>query len=486
MQRALDALENLIDETLSPRYNPLYCLGAICVFFLWVLLVSGVYLFVFYKIGSPYESVKTITENQWMIGAFFRGMHRYSADGLVFFALLHLSREFIRGRFRHGRWTQWVTGVLTLGVIWTTGVIGYWMVWDQRSQLVAELSSKLLDYLPIFGESLSIAFTTPELVTNLFFLIALFLHLTLPVLLFIFIWLHVMRVTKPRIHPPRPVYAGVAVSLAFMAVFAPVKSLLPANTDKIISVIGIDWFYLFIYPMLNSAPAWLSWLTISASTAVLIAVPWIFPKKRPAPAAIKTENCSGCAVCREECPYSAIFIRPSGPDAGTAEVIPSRCASCGICVGSCAFNAVDFPIKRHEDIMAEISAKVLGAGNKGPFKLFFACSHISGLDHAFAGHAGPDMRQAGLIKLPCAGMVNAGWIEYALKLGAGNVVILGCKEGAGWYRTGNTLLSERVAMLSDKDNASRVSVHLTSRLTEKTLHERISAVNEGVRLTGDV
>ncbi len=479
MKRALDALENIIDELLTPRYNPLYCLGAICIFFLWVLFISGVYLFIFYKINSPHESVKTITENQWMIGAFFRGMHRYSADGLVLTALMHLSREFIKGRFRHWRWTPWVTGIITLGVVWTTGIIGYWMVWDQKAQLVAELSSKLLDYVPIFGESLSIAFTTPDLVTNLFFLIALFLHLTLPVLLFILIWLHVLRMTKPRIHPPRPVYTGVVAAIALLAVFAPVKSLLPASTDKIISVIGIDWFYLFIFPMVNNSPPWLSWLVISASAGLVMSVPWIFHRKRPAPATIKTDNCTGCARCYEECPYSAIFMRPGGPNAGAAEVISARCASCGICVGSCAFSAVDFPLKQEEAVMAEIAAKIEGAGDKGAFALFFACAHVSGLDNAFAGQGAGN---AGFVRLPCVGMVNAEWIEYALKLGAANVVILGCKEGGGHFRTGNTFLQNRVAGISDKENASRVRVYLTSRLTEETLAERIGAVKETVCL----
>jgi len=63
-------------------FNPLHYLGAIAIFFLWLLLASGIYLFIFYSIGEPYESVRRMTEVQWYAGGIMRSVHRYSADGL--------------------------------------------------------------------------------------------------------------------------------------------------------------------------------------------------------------------------------------------------------------------------------------------------------------------------------------------------------------------------------------------------------------------
>src|SRR3989338_9820585 len=168
MKKLLLNIEKLFNSTFPERYIPLYHLDTIAVFLLWPLFISGIYLFIFYRIGAPYESVKTITEAQWHIGNLMRALHRYAADGLAAITVLHLVREVIKGRFRHWRWMPWVTGVVVLAVIWVSGIIVYWMVWDERAQLVAEISSKVLDFLPIFGQSLLMAFTTAELVTNMF------------------------------------------------------------------------------------------------------------------------------------------------------------------------------------------------------------------------------------------------------------------------------------------------------------------------------
>ncbi|MBI3397630.1 MAG: hypothetical protein HY265_06965 [Deltaproteobacteria bacterium] len=56
--------EDLTDKIFTPRVHPFHYLGAIALFCLWLLLISGVYLFIFYEIGAPYESLKYITERQ--------------------------------------------------------------------------------------------------------------------------------------------------------------------------------------------------------------------------------------------------------------------------------------------------------------------------------------------------------------------------------------------------------------------------------------
>src|SRR3989337_280394 len=142
-------VEDLANQIFTPRYNPFYYLGAIAIFFLWLLLVSGIYLFIFYSIGEPYESVRRMTEVQWYAGGIMRSVHRYSADGLILTSLLHLIRVFWTGRYRHWRWPAWVSGLALLIAIWVTGIIGYWMVLDLQAQVIAQMTATVLDFFPI-------------------------------------------------------------------------------------------------------------------------------------------------------------------------------------------------------------------------------------------------------------------------------------------------------------------------------------------------
>ena len=47
MKNLLLNIEKLFNSTFTERYNPLYHLGAIAVFLLWPLFISGIYLFIF-------------------------------------------------------------------------------------------------------------------------------------------------------------------------------------------------------------------------------------------------------------------------------------------------------------------------------------------------------------------------------------------------------------------------------------------------------
>ena len=235
----------------------------------------------------------------------------------------------------------WVSGIAFLIAIWVTGIIGYWLVWDRRSQLIAQITAKFLDFLPIFGEPLTMSFTTDKLVTGLFFFMALFIHLFIPVLLFIILWIHVMRISKPVINPPVVISYLVGGAILILSVVKPAVSLLPASSDKIITNISLDWFYLFFYPVINDLPLWASWALMALGMAIVTGMPWYIRSKRPAAAGIITENCTGCSQCFKDCPYDAIHMRPRTDDRPyelEAVVMNNRCASCGICVGSCSFN----------------------------------------------------------------------------------------------------------------------------------------------------
>jgi len=150
-QKGLLIIEGILNNIFTSKYSPLYYLGAIAVFFMWIILISGAYELIYYRIAveHAYESLQYLTEEQRYIGGIMRSFHRYASDGLIIAAILHLLRIYITDKYRGWRWVPWVSGVALLVTLWVTGILGYMMVWDNRAQTIVVMSAEMLDYLPV-------------------------------------------------------------------------------------------------------------------------------------------------------------------------------------------------------------------------------------------------------------------------------------------------------------------------------------------------
>ena len=106
-------VEALFNLAFGERLNPLYYLGAISTWMFWLVVGTGVYLYVFFDTGvaGTWRSVDAITHEQWWAGGVMRSLHRYASDALVVMALLHLLREWAMDRMRGNHWFAWATGV---------------------------------------------------------------------------------------------------------------------------------------------------------------------------------------------------------------------------------------------------------------------------------------------------------------------------------------------------------------------------------------
>ena len=90
----LAPIDAALDRLHGWRGNPLYQSGTIVVALLTVLIVTGLWLIFFYRVGAPYDSVARITADPW-IGRWVRGVHRYASDAAVVAALIHAFRIFV-------------------------------------------------------------------------------------------------------------------------------------------------------------------------------------------------------------------------------------------------------------------------------------------------------------------------------------------------------------------------------------------------------
>jgi len=61
--RVLTVADAVCNRLYGWRYNPLYQSGTIVTALLLILLVTGLWLIFFYRVGAPYDSVARITAN---------------------------------------------------------------------------------------------------------------------------------------------------------------------------------------------------------------------------------------------------------------------------------------------------------------------------------------------------------------------------------------------------------------------------------------
>jgi ferredoxin/coenzyme F420-reducing hydrogenase delta subunit len=492
--RALQWIEARVSGAFGSAHNPFHHLGALCVYFFWIALVSGIYLFIFYEtsLSGAWASVERMTHAQWWLGGIMRSLHRYASDGAVLAMCGHLLREFLRGRHTGARWFSWFTGVPLIWIVIVLGITGYWMVWDQMAQYVAVSTARLFDALPVFTDPMSRNFLDNASVSDRFFTLIAFIHLIgLPIILVIALWFHLLRVRLPNLNPPRPLMAGSLIALLALSVIAPAVSHPPADLDTVPTSLNLDWLYLGVYPLLDATSEWVTWGVLAGVTLLLAALPWLWAPRRPAVAVVHLPDCTGCGYCAEDCPYGAIDMVPRTDGRRLelqAKVDPALCVGCGICTGSCPSSS---PFRKQEPLrsgielpepsMAAIKAGLAFPQAKGPGAiLLVACGH---------GAEASRIADAGLARmdLPCAGMLPPSAIDYALRVsGFEGVVIAGCAERDCMHRFGDRWTEARIArerppMLRERVPRERLLVAWHKAGEHRALAADIEAFRERLR-----
>ncbi|MGF1640970.1 MAG: cytochrome b N-terminal domain-containing protein [Rhodospirillales bacterium] len=487
--------EGWLDKSFGTAWNPMKSLGALGFYFFWIVAVSGIYVYIFYDTGvtAAYLSVEYITHRQWWLAGIMRSLHRYASDGLVLIIVLHLLREFAFDRYRGARWFSWVTGVPVIGLTFIAGISGYWMVWDSLAQYVAEATAEWLDWLPIFGAPVARNFLAPSYIDNRFFTLMLFIHIAVPLIMLFLMWFHMQRVAKPRMNPPRGLAIGTLVSLTILSLVVPVTSQGPANLAAVASPVRLDWYYLWIYPLIDLLGPGTVWLWAFVGTFVLFAMPWLPPRREKAIAVVDLDNCNGCTRCAADCPYGAITMgrrTDDKPFDREAVVDPALCVSCGICVGSCPTST---PFRRAAALIPGIDlgwyrlAEVRGrthqaaAGLSGEKRvLIFGCSHAIDVDALRSD-------SIGTVSVPCTGMVPPSFIDYVLsrRLAEG-VVITGCQPGQCSYRLGpqwteGRLDGERDPRLRERVPRERIARLWAAPIDRRRFAREVVAFQNGLK-----
>ena len=273
-------VEALFNTAFGDRLNPLYHLGSITFMLFWLVAGSGLYLYVFFEtsVTGAYASVEALTHRQWFGGGIIRSVHRYASDAMVLTMLLHMLRHFAFNRFRGFRWFSWVSGVALIWGVYVSGINGYMLPWDQLAQFVIVASFEWLDWLPGFGGALIRNFIYPTSVNDRFFSLLAFMHIGIPLVVLLLMWIHVQRVPKAKTSPPRPIMLSVVLTLLVLSLVKPALSQGGAANLSVSPVnLQLDWYYLAIFPLLYLLPLGQVWALLGASTALVTAMPWLPP-----------------------------------------------------------------------------------------------------------------------------------------------------------------------------------------------------------------
>ena len=280
-QTAFLAAERAFNAVFGDALNPFYYVGAIAYYLLWLVVGTGIYLYIFFETGveDAYHSVEYLTHQQWWLGGIARSLHRYASDAMVLAMVLHLVRHFVFDHYRSFRWFSWISGVVLLWLVYISGINGYMLPWDSTAQFVTVATAEWLDWLPVFNGALIRNFITPETVNDRLFSLLSFLHIGLPLGVLGLLWIHTQRVPGAKTHPPRPVWVGLTAALVALSLVKPAISGQPADLASAPMTVPLDWFYLTIYPLLYRWSPGGMWAVAGALTLLLLVLPWLPPKR---------------------------------------------------------------------------------------------------------------------------------------------------------------------------------------------------------------
>jgi quinol-cytochrome oxidoreductase complex cytochrome b subunit len=180
------------------QFNRTFGLGGMAALLIVVQLFTGI-LLRFYYSPYPAEAYNSVLflKNQVVFGQFIRNIHYWSGVFMLLIAFLHFLRVFLTGAYRDIRKINWLFGLVLLVLIVLLNFTGYLLPWDQLAYWAITVSTNLISYFPVVGESLrTMIVRGHELNADTLQTFFTFHTALLPVLLLILVLYHFWRVRK--------------------------------------------------------------------------------------------------------------------------------------------------------------------------------------------------------------------------------------------------------------------------------------------------
>ncbi|HET9977019.1 MAG TPA: hydrogenase iron-sulfur subunit [Burkholderiaceae bacterium] len=439
---------SVFDRAFGSRRNPLRHLGALGFASFVVMAASGIGLYAVLDTSAS-GAYRSIAEGGAIVGL-MRSLHRYAADAFVILLALHALREALAGHTRFWRRWSWLSGVALIALVYASGIGGFWLHWDRLGQYSATATAEWLDALPLLATPLARNFLGAQAVSDRLFSLFVFVHIGVALLIALGLWLHVQRLSRPLVWPPRQLAVGFGLTLLALALLWPVRSDAPAALAQAPQALRLDWLLLFVHPMAEALGARPAWLVVAAAFAGLAALAFVPRRVRAPVAVVDPANCNGCRRCFADCPFAAIAMVPHPQRTMARElavVDADLCASCGLCAGACPSSTpfrsaaelvtgIDLP-QAPIGALRERLRRALAASIAERKIVVFGCDQGAAVEPLAAA-------DVTALSLVCSGALPPSFVEYALRDGAAGVLVAACAEGGCEFRLGQRWTAERL------------------------------------------
>lgn len=460
----IQPLARFFDTIYRSEYNPLYRSGTLAIGMLLVLLFTGIYLLFFYNVALPYASVERIQSQVWL-GRWMRAMHRYATDLAIVATIFHILQIMIQGRSWGPRILAWVSGMLLLGALMFSAWTGYIMVWDQHGQWLAVAGARLGAAVPFMHDTVSRTFSGAQPITGSFFFMNLFLHVAIPLVMVIGIWIHTAHLAKPGWLPHAATFVPLLLALFLVSIFYSAPMVPEADLLRLPGRMAADLFSSFWLPLVNEDNKGYFGAVLGLVILVVAAIPWWWPgNRKEGPATVDVDACIGCARCFHDCPFEAITMkqRDDGTRLLLSVVDENRCVECGLCVASCSDNAITLPgLSLGVQVKSLDQACPPGTPVDESLPMVVYCGSNPGIERTIARLRA---ERPGLLShsFSCAGVIHADAIAHLLESAPG-VLMVTCPGENCANRWGHELAAARMSNhrkpgLSRPDEVERTRV----------------------------
>lgn len=194
----------LMTEYWIPKnINWLWAMGVVLTMLFAVLVVSGLFLLMYYKpdVRYAFDSVNLTIMNEVAYGWVWRHAHAVAASMVFLIIYIHMLVAIYYGSYKRGREMIWITGMLLFVLFSAEAFSGYMLPWGQMSYWAAKVITDLFAKIPFIGPDLVVwirgNFTVADATLTRFFMLHVFL---LPLIIIMLVAFHFYSLRIPHVN----------------------------------------------------------------------------------------------------------------------------------------------------------------------------------------------------------------------------------------------------------------------------------------------
>jgi ubiquinol-cytochrome c reductase cytochrome b subunit len=295
------------------RFTHTFRLGLLSTYLFLFETLTGLILMIWYT-PSPAQAYVDMIRllSNVPIGQLLRDLHRLGAELMVAVVTLHMVRTYLTGSYKAPRQFTWFTGVILLVVTLFLSFSGYLLPWDQLAYWAVTIGTSMAEAVPpaIVGETVNLlARGAPDISANGLLRFYLLHVLFLPLILFLFFFVHYYKVvhfgislpaqeeevgqdTANKVPADRRVYflpdvfidetmfliviTAVMVVLSVFFFQAPLESIANPQSTPLHTV--APWYFYWLQGLLKIADKMIAGVILPAVLLVLLmAIPYLDP-----------------------------------------------------------------------------------------------------------------------------------------------------------------------------------------------------------------